>query len=341
MRMVLKKCLDVDERKRPMDELCDPARDTLLFSGGGLKILAFCGALNRLYTLRPDHGANFRVFSGVSAGGALSLCLALGYSPQDALLLMQEGSILGALNKQTLSLASVVSGGGLLERVPIARVLATWLHKAKLSVDITFRDFRRVTGKVLRTAVCTVGSSSRLIVIDDTTHPNLPVLRGILASMAVPFMFDPVEIQGRLCVDPAVINNLCLFCCTPRKTIAFLSGGDTSSTIAIGLTCRMNLLMRAEVAFGMKEGLVLIRMPPVPDPTYHLFRVGDGSETSILKILQQGRDAVDAFAASRAALGFLLWIVCSSTTRHEPTLGSVSGVGRELSQGLLPSEEQE
>lgn len=301
-----------------MEGLCSEERDTLLFSGGGLKTIAFCGALERLYSLRRDKGSGFRTFTGVSAGGALSMCLALGHSPAEASLLLRDENVLAAVNRQSLSLGSVFAGGGLLERAPLARILAGWLGAAGLPADVCFRDFRKFTGVVLRTAACTVDKGPpRFLVIDDTTYPELPVLRGIMASMAVPFVFDPVEVGGRLCVDPGVVNNLCLFCCRPEKTIAFLSGeeywGNTStgssssvaSSAPPAAISRLDFLWRAE-ARTYAKCIVLVRMPPLPDRTYHLFRVGDGSEEAIEKLLKQGRDAVSNYAVSRALLGFII-----------------------------------
>ncbi len=298
------------EKIRFMEGLCCEKRDTLLFSGGGLKTFAFCGALERLYALRKDRGSGFRVFIGVSAGAALSMCLALGRSPTDAYRLLRDDSVLAAVNKQSLSLGAVFAGGGLLERAPVARVLASWLSAAGLPVDVSFRDFKNSTGLVLRTAACTVDKGPpRILVIDDVTYPNLPVLRGILASMAVPFVFDPVEVDGRLCVDPGVVNNLCLFCCLPERTIAFLSGESSySKGSAAAALSRLNFLWKAEARVHSKR-IVIVRMPPLPDHTYHLFRVGDGSDEAVERLLQQGRDATDTYAVSRAILGLVTLVV--------------------------------
>jgi len=299
-----------------MEALCSPNRDTLLFSGGGLKALAFCGALERLYALRKDAGKNFRVFAGVSAGGALSMCLALGHSPRSARRLLEEDNVLAAFGAQQLSLGSVLSGGGLLERAPLARILARWINLAGLPADISFRNLRQCTGTILRTAACTVDAGPpKILIIDDVSYPDLPVLRGILASMAVPFMFDPVEVQGRLCVDPCVINNLCIFCCEPDRTIAFVSGNNGSGrSTTIAALSRLDFLSKVE-ARAHANRIIIVNMPTLPDPTYHLFRVGDGSAQAIEKLIQQGRDAVDSYSISEFLLGFIIIVVSKGLFR--------------------------
>lgn len=276
-------------------------RDTLQLSGGGLKTLAFCGALENIDMTR------FRVFGGVSGGSVLALAFVLGYKPSEAADLLGQAGLVNAL-AQTMSPVRMLVEGSLLSQGPMLEAVARWMQAKNFPADGTFEDLRRHSkGVSLRVVVCTTGTAPHLIVLDETSAPREQVLRAVRASTAVPLAFPPVWVAGKLCIDPGTINNLSLFAAgDPRKTLALLAGRDfdrvptmlcpvpagLSQLAACGFD-RMNLLVDAELVAMVRLARV-VHMPTMPGPNYNLFRLGSGTRSDIECLLQQGRNAMSA-----------------------------------------------
>jgi len=284
-------------------------RDALQLSGGGLKTLAFCGALEGVDMRR------FRAIGGVSAGSVLALAFVLGYQPSEAGALFEQADLVRAL-AQTVSPFRALAEGSLFDQGPMLAVLARWMRAKGFPADGDFEALHRHTnGLSLRVVVCTTGSAPRLRVLDERTAAKVQVLRAIKASTAVPLAFPPVQVSGDLCIDAGTLNNLSLFAVgeCPSKTLGLLAGRDhitrslvphcLSQLAACGMD-RMDLLVDAEIA---ATRALVVRMPMVPGPDYHLFRLGDGSRADLERLTQQGREAMQA-ACSAPELATLLCV---------------------------------
>lgn len=279
-------------------------RTTLLLSGGGLKTLAFCGALQHL-DLRP-----FRTFVGISAGSVLSLVLALGYAPAEAADMLAHTGLASSL-AQTVSPMRVFSEGSLLDPTLLIKAIAGWMQAKDFKADGTFEDLRRHAGGVtLRVIVSTLGPAPALLVLDADSHPREQVLRAVRASTAVPLAFAPVHVGGQLCFDAGCINNLGLFACPrPQEVLALLVGKDSSELCCCGASTssslsglrqlaertaeRMDLLVRWELILTARR-TVVVNMPRLPSPEFNTFQLGKGRQDDIESIMQQGRDGLVA-----------------------------------------------
>jgi len=278
-------------------------RDALQLSGGGLKTLAFCGALEQVDLSR------FRIIAGVSGGSVLALAFVLGYKPSEAADLLSDAGLAGAL-AMSASPVRALAEGALLDQSLMVKELARWMRAKGFPADGTFKDLHRHTGGLsLRVVVCTTGPGTRLWVLDERSTPDEQVLRAVRASIAVPFAFPPVQVAGSLCIDAGLVNNLCLFAAgeDPRRTLGLLAGRDHEESAApLGRTLpgallqlaangfkRMDFLMNAELAAHARTARV-VRMPTVPGPDYHIFRLGSNSRADMERLLQQGRDALRA-----------------------------------------------
>lgn len=300
-------------------------RDTLQLSGGGLKTLAFCGALDLLDL------SQFKSFGGVSAGSVLALALVLGYKPLEIAEFLGEADIATSL-AQSVSPIRALSEGALLDQGPMIAEIAKWMRRKGFPADGTFKDLHNFSnGLTLRVVVCTVGPEPRLVILDERHSPDEQVLRAIRASTAVPLAFPPVWINGRLCIDAGIINNLSLFAAgDPARTLALLVGEDYAKiesmcSLPLGLSqfavCgfdRMDLLVQAELAATARLACV-VRMPRLPGPTYHIFRLGSGTKADFLRILQQGRDAmIAALCAAELASALCFSVAFGLSTQIVP-----------------------
>ncbi|MGI4865464.1 MAG: patatin-like phospholipase family protein [Janthinobacterium lividum] len=158
------------------------AKISLALSGGGARGIAHLGVLAALNELAIPVGA----LAGASSGGIVSAFYAAGLAPREILRLLQATSI-----PRLTRLA--FSRHGLLGFEAVERLLARHLGAVQ-----NFEDLR-----LPLTLVATDLNAGESVYF--STGPLLPPL---LASAAVPILYQPVAYQGRQLVDGGLLNNL-------------------------------------------------------------------------------------------------------------------------------------
>jgi hypothetical protein len=283
-----------------MEDLRERHR-ALFLSGGGMKVVAFLGALELVGTKR------FEWISGVSAGALLALLLAVGYSPAELLHLLVEED----WNRhfaESFSFERLGRGVAPASQAFVRRRLVRWLRDKGVSGRVTFRG---LVGLRCMAADLEGGGLRRF---DCQATPEVSVVLAVLASMAVPLFFGSVEIAGRRYVDAALVNNTPLSLCPERPLLALMTHNAAPHLGSGWMRClalpklRMDLLARAER--HCFEGGLVIHMPAVSEAV-HLFRV---DSSSVRTLLEGGRLAV--FASLRP--GPLLTLLALTLLRLAP-----------------------
>jgi NTE family protein len=153
----------------------------LALGGGGMKGWAHVGVLSVLdqYGLEPD------IISGCSVGALIGAYKAYGYTIDEMKQFMRE--------QKTSSLFSLrFDGLGLLSTEAFREYLVQHFG------DCRFEDL-----KTPFSVICTDLETGREVVINRGT-----LVDALLASSAMPGIFSPVEIDGRLLVDGGLCNNV-------------------------------------------------------------------------------------------------------------------------------------
>ena len=153
----------------------------IAFGGGGMKGWSHVGVLSVLerYGLRAD------VVAGTSVGALIGAYYAYGYT------LDEIGEIIRT--QRTSSLFSFrFDGLGLLNTDALRAYLTEHLR------DCTFDDL-----KIPFHVICTDLETGKEVVLSEGR-----LVDAILASSALPGIFSPVEIDGRLLVDGGLCNNV-------------------------------------------------------------------------------------------------------------------------------------
>lgn len=152
----------------------------LVLSGGGARGFAHIGALKALNEagIYPD------VISGVSAGAIIGAFYADGYDNKDIF------KLFSGKGKKYWELT--IPKRGLLKSTKLARVLKENL-RAKTFEDLKTKFYVTVTNM-------THGKTMYM----DTGD----LARTVLASSSIPIFFPPIEINGVICSDGGVMNNL-------------------------------------------------------------------------------------------------------------------------------------
>jgi len=181
---------------------------TLVFKGGGIKGLAYLGAIHELSKHAPL--SQFEQFVGTSAGAITAMLLSFRYSVEQiagivggieygAWLDHEWGVLRDAHNLRT-------QFGWCRSEVPRA-----WIEQqvkdALGDEKATFRDLWKQKETTL--VVCAVNVNKEIPVYfgQEAWTLDLPIADCVLASMSIPVVWEPVEIGGDLYVDGGLADN--------------------------------------------------------------------------------------------------------------------------------------
>jgi hypothetical protein len=186
---------------------------TVVFAGGGGKCLSFVGALQELRdSVGIDFGANAKTHKKflerivcVSAGGLIGLCILIGYSVAE---LTEFSSLTTHSDVFNTDLMRIISGEISLDdgqklRHHIEKILMSKQIDSKLS----FKDLYIKFGIVFEVYVADLKNCC-VKGISYENYPDLSVVEGMAASMAVPLVYPPVKMpDGEIWVDAGILNN--------------------------------------------------------------------------------------------------------------------------------------
>jgi NTE family protein len=161
----------------------------VLFSGGGIKILAHVGAIMALH----DHHmlSNVREWAGVSAGGFMALLLCLHYTPQEIYTLCTKFDFSNVRHIEAESLLDVLDTYGLDNGHNLEILLESVLKYKKFPANATFEDLQKAGYDHLTIWASDV-HTHQSVTFSTTATPHISVLFAARASMSYPLYFTPV-----------------------------------------------------------------------------------------------------------------------------------------------------
>ncbi len=178
---------------------------TAVFQGGGMKGLAYAGALlaleeNGFYPVRA---------SGTSIGALFASLVMAGYTGYEIINILKEIDISKIFNSSKINIKEIISTKGLHSIKPLEDVVTYYCSKRGLN---TFKDVIE-TGKIKLKMVATDTYNKREIVFPDNLYnygfnPKLfPISAAVAMSATYPGYFKPMKLGGITVIDGGVINN--------------------------------------------------------------------------------------------------------------------------------------
>ncbi len=171
----------------------------LVMKGGGVKGLAYIGALKEL-----EKYYRFHWFVGTSAGAIAAVLLAVGYSTNELEKILSEKNFREFLDSSLTGLPiNLISKGGLYE----ARSFTTWLDEL---IAARIESFEPVQLEELPKRVTVYASRrNRSALIFDKQGPNSDKAASfaVRCSMSIPLIFTPQRDQGMRVLDGGMQNN--------------------------------------------------------------------------------------------------------------------------------------
>jgi len=159
----------------------DKIRIGIAFSGGGARGVAHIGVLQAL----SEHGFAPEVLSGTSAGAIVGALYASGQSPSQMMDFVKDASVL-----------KIVKMG-----LPYSGFSKLTYLRDRLAAFIPVDDFEALEKKLF--IAVTNLNTGQLEILDKG-----PLFQAVMASSAIPLVFQPVEINGQLYVDGGLLENM-------------------------------------------------------------------------------------------------------------------------------------
>lgn len=161
----------------------------MLFSGGGIKILAHVGAILQLH----EHHmlSNVREWAGVSAGGFMALLLSLHYTPNEIYTLCTKFNFSHVRHMEAESILDILDTYGLDNGHNLEILVESVLKYKKFPPTATFHDLQKAGYDHLTIWASDV-HTHQSVTFSTTATPHISVLFAIRASMSYPLYFTPV-----------------------------------------------------------------------------------------------------------------------------------------------------
>jgi len=170
---------------------------SLVFEGGGIKGMAYIGFLRTIEEFVPGFLNKIEQFAGSSVGAFVAALLTIGKTPNDIEHIMRSLASSDLLNTGCgfmpkisvllRALFNMTRKYGMIRTKSIEKELRN-LFTDENGKDILFADLKKrliVTSANLNT--------HKIVFFSNELTPKVPVYKAVMASMCIPFVFEPVK----------------------------------------------------------------------------------------------------------------------------------------------------
>lgn len=194
--------------------------DALVFAGGGVRGLAYLGALMGFrdkYDIDWTVSEKVTKVAGTSIGSLVALMIATGWNLDEMMTFVNQLDLenlffsYDMLNLGPMGLQDGSSLRALVEQV---------LGRKGFPLNITFQELFKLTKKHLVVTVTDLSCCGVQYICHETL-PKAPVLDTVVASMSLPLVFNPVKYEDRLWVDGGLCDNFPIHLWPKETTLGF------------------------------------------------------------------------------------------------------------------------
>jgi NTE family protein len=197
----------------------------IVLSGGGIRAVAHSGALKAL----EEKGMLVAVkeYIGLSAGGLIAFCIAIGYSIKNLTVLCQRFDFSSIRTLEPEDMILFFDKYGLDSGARLQRLLESLLKQKGLPAGLTYKQLRQAVPKapilrIFAADICTVKPKE----FSEKKTPGASIVMSLMASMCIPGYFVPVKDPetGHLLVDGGALNS---------SPLAFLTEAEKETALGI------------------------------------------------------------------------------------------------------------
>lgn len=185
-----------------------------VFEGGGLRAIAFVGALSCL----EKHGHIWENAAGTSAGSLIASLVCSGYTSKELKDLLINVNFLKFIDSDTLIKKTMVTKAISFFKdkgIYSGDYLEEWIDKLLKEKGITtFGDLKSKNGCILKIIASDITKKKMMILPDDLPEygidpDSFPIAKAVRMSCSIPFYFKPVELNHKDGVSFIVDGSLC------------------------------------------------------------------------------------------------------------------------------------
>jgi hypothetical protein len=207
----------------------------LVFAGGGVRGIAYSGALMAFEdTYKIKVNQHFMSFAGSSVGSLYALVSILDL---DVSIVPKILSTYGLSDIFMKDPTCLLTHYALNTGESLKNVVAHLLNLGSCTAETTFKELFVKTGKKLIVVTVDINSARTLYLDHTNDGTDMPVIRAIMGSMALPPLFPAVVWKTMLLADGGLAENFALSIFPPSETMGlktswYIMPGNPMSDIA-------------------------------------------------------------------------------------------------------------
>jgi len=179
--------------------------ENLVLSGGGLLGISYIGLFR--YLEEQQATKQIKTVIGSSAGAIFGMLFIIGYSHKKIYDKFKDMKFSEYVPITADSILNLIRVKGVNSCSNIVQFLKDALLDKTGSENTTFRELYERFGIAFKVGATNL-TTSRFELLDHINHPDLPVYLAVKASIAIPFVFEPVIIDDCLYCDGGLCDNL-------------------------------------------------------------------------------------------------------------------------------------
>ena len=202
----------------------------LVFSGGGMRGLAYAGVLDALRGRGVDlwsHARPLQSVCGSSIGALFAMLVAARMSVEHMLLEVRRFHVTQYLDLDPYLL---FNQRGIDNGLTLRRYVQGLLLRLMGNAHISMYEFY-LTTRVRLVVPITDLEAGKTIYLDHARAPSLPVAEALSISMSLPLIFTPSIFEGHQCVDGGLMDNFPLSLFPPATTLGIRALWNSSGSL--------------------------------------------------------------------------------------------------------------
>lgn len=180
----------------------------LVFEGGGVKGVAYGGALKALTEAKLL--TNIKGYAGASAGAITAALCALGYTADEISTIIKDTDFSDFLDHEPLGkiseLYELITEYGEHSGTYFHKYMQKFVDEKTGNPDYTFGDLWD-DKKIKLVIVSTDLNKLKTVYFNHQSYSTMPIADAVRMSMSIPFLFHPVKFNDQLFVDGGLIDN--------------------------------------------------------------------------------------------------------------------------------------
>jgi len=177
----------------------------LVLSGGGLLGISYIGLVK--YFEEKNYIKNIESITGCSAGAIFGSLIAIGYTYNELYTLVKSMTFKEYLKINVDSILNFSNTKGFESGTNLNLFIKNCIKNKTGNENITFSQIQKKYNIKLQIGVTNL-TQKKFELLNNITYPDLPIHKAISASIAIPFIFEPIIINNDIYCDGGILDNL-------------------------------------------------------------------------------------------------------------------------------------